>query len=342
MAALTTLFLYYSVVFVHHGTVWILNTGVLLELLFAFVFLLALLWSHGIISNFFASPKVSHISGNYKSLLEGLTVIASSLLICYVVYFLPYTIYYRYMGMHLEILPERVRLAYVISSITSLFFYYFVERQRNVKELQAEHLRAEQLHKENFRAQLESLKNQVNPHFLFNSLNVLHSLIYVDSDKAATFLSQLAEVYRSLLQTSDKQLVPLQQEMSLVNSYIYLLQTRFGDNVQFMVDVPDTCLQLQLPPTSLQMLLENAIKHNGSTTQKPLHIQITANHETIVVTNNLQPRLEETASNKVGLQNIISRYSYLTDKQVIVEKTESDFTVKLPLLHPEQHENSDH
>jgi LytS/YehU family sensor histidine kinase len=232
----------------------------------------------------------------------------------------------------LHLLPERVRLAYVISSVAALFFYYFVERERNVKKLQAEHLRAEQLQKENFRAQLEALKNQVNPHFLFNSLNVLNSLIHIDPDKAATFLSQLSEVYRALLESGDKQLVPLEKELELANAYIYLMQTRFGGNVQFKVDVPATYLPLQLPPTSLQMLLENAIKHNGSTVNKPLHISIYVRNDKLVVENKLQPRLEEVTSTKVGLQNIRSRYKYFTDDRVEVTQTEGSFVVALPLL----------
>ncbi len=332
IAALTTVLLYYALVFVHQGTIWLFNTGILVELVVAFFFLLAIFLSNSFISKAYTSGPLSRIAGSWKPVLEGITVVASSVTLCFLLYYIPYKLIYNLAGEQITLLPERVRLAYVISSVAALFFYYFVERERNRKQLQEEHLRAEQLQKENFRAQLEALKNQVNPHFLFNSLNVLNSLIYVDPDKAATFSSQLAEVYRALLDSGDKPLVPLETEMELANAYIYLMQTRFGENVQFKVEVPPSCLHLQLPPTSLQMLLENAIKHNGSTPTKPLHISVFVKDAKLVVENNLQPRLDEVVSTKVGLQNISSRYKYFTDEKVEVAQNERSFIVALPLL----------
>ncbi|MBC5992221.1 sensor histidine kinase [Pontibacter cellulosilyticus] len=340
IAALTTVLLYYALVFVHQGTVWLFNTGILVELAVAFFFLLAIFIANRFISKTFSTGPFSRISGGWKAVLEGITVVASSVTLCFLLYYVPYRLIYYAADTEVNLLPERVRLAYVISSVAALFFYYFVERERNVKELQQEHLRAEQLQKENFRAQLEALKNQVNPHFLFNSLNVLNSLIHIDQDKAATFLNQLSEVYRGLLDSGDKQLVPLEKELELANAYIYLMQTRFGGNVQFRVDVPATYLHLQLPPTSLQMLLENAVKHNGSTLNKPLHIYIYVKDDKLVVENNLQPRLDEVTSTKVGLQNISSRYKYFTDQEVEVTKTEGSFTVALPLLDVANYESS--
>ncbi|MBB6611646.1 histidine kinase [Pontibacter sp. Tf4] len=338
IAAITALLFYYTFVFINLGTIFFFEESVLRELLLVFLFLMFTFWAHGKLSAFFSKNPFPSLPPRMTAALEGASVILISLVFCLVFVYGPTFILLP----GAEILPIRVRLGFVVGAIISLFFYYFVERDRKIKQLQAEHLRAEQLQKENFRTQLESLKNQVNPHFLFNSLNVLHSLIYIDADKAAAFLSQLAEVYRALLQTGDKQLIPLKQELVLANAYISLMQTRFGDNVQFTMDIPDSCLRLELPPTSLQMLLENAIKHNGSTTQKPLLIHISATHDTLVVKNNLQSRLEETASNKVGLQNILSRYSYLTDRQVIIEQSENEFIVKLPLLHVEAYENSNY
>ncbi|WP_242929075.1 sensor histidine kinase [Pontibacter vulgaris] len=340
IAALTTVLLYYALVFVHQGTIWLFNTGILVELVVAFFFLLAIFVSNSFISKAFTSGYFSRIPGSWKAVSEGIAVVVSSVTLCFLLYYVPYRLIYYAADTEIDLLPERVRLAYVISSVAALFFYYFVERERNLKQLQEEHLRAEQLQKENFRAQLEALKNQVNPHFLFNSLNVLNSLIYVDPDKAATFLSQLAEVYRALLDSGDKPLVPLEKEMELADAYIYLMQTRFGENVQFEVVIPPECLHLQLPPTSLQMLLENAIKHNGSTSNKPLHISVYVKDNKLVVENNLQPRFEEVASTKVGLQNISSRYKYFTDEKVEVEQNEQSFMVALPLLDVAPYESS--
>ncbi|MFD2247428.1 sensor histidine kinase [Pontibacter ruber] len=332
IAAITTVLLYYALVYVHNGTIWLFNRGVLAELAFAFFFLLALFWSHTLISKFFTSSSLANLPRTFKAILEGVTVILTSVLICYLLYYLPYVYIYELANVQLDLLPTRVRLAYVISSIASLFFYYFVERERNIKQLQAEHLRAEQLQKENFRAQLESLKNQVNPHFLFNSLNVLGSLIYKNQDQAVQFLGQLSEVYRTLLDSGQQQLVPLQKELELANAYIYLMKTRFGDNVQFEVEVPQDKLQLQLPPTSVQLLIENAIKHNGSTSKKPLVVKIYTSGNKLVVENNLQPRLSEVTSTGLGLQNISNRYKYMSDEQVEINQNDSAFTVKLPLL----------
>ncbi|MER2999504.1 sensor histidine kinase [Pontibacter populi] len=340
LAALTTVLLYYALVFVHQGTILFFNRGILVELVVAFFFLLAIFVANSFISKAFTSGPLSRISGGWKAVLEGTTVVISSVTLCFLLYYVPYRLVYYVADAEVNLLPERVRLAYVISSVAALFFYYFVERERNMKELQAEHFRAEQLQKENFRAQLEALKNQVNPHFLFNSLNALNSLIHIDPYKAATFLNQLSEVYRALLDSGDKALVPLAKELDLANSYIYLMQTRFGDNVQFKVDVPSAYLHLQLPPTSLQMLLENAIKHNGSTSTKPLHISVYVSDGKLIVENNLQPRLDEVTSTKVGLQNISSRYEYFTDEKVEIAQTEGFFIVALPLLDVAPYESS--
>ncbi|ARS35770.1 sensor histidine kinase [Pontibacter actiniarum] len=327
-AALTSLFFYYTFVFINLGTVFWYEASALRELLLVFLFLIFTFWMHDRISTRFNAPPFPKLPASIYASLEAASVIAGSLFLCLLLVYLP---------THLllpsaEVLPLRVRLGFVVGAIISLFFYYLVERERKVKQLQEEHLRAEQLQKETYRAQLEALKNQVNPHFLFNSLNVLNSLIYVDQDRAAAFLSQLSEVYRSLLDSSGKQLVPLKKELELVQAYIHLLKTRFGANVQFLVEVPDAYRQLELPPTAVQMLLENAIKHNGYTSQKPLQISIFVADGKLVVKNNLQPRLDEVKSTRIGLKNIGTRYSYLTGQEVEVTQTEQDFIVRLPLL----------
>ncbi|WP_347158811.1 sensor histidine kinase [Pontibacter chitinilyticus] len=332
LAAVTAVFFYYIFVFINLGTIWVMNSSILRELMLMFLFLLLTFWLHEKISRYFSTNPFPKLPPYGKTFLEAAIVIVVSLFLCLFIIYLP--TYIVIPGVN--ILPLRVRLGCTVSTIISLFFYYFVERQRERKQLQTEFLRAEQLQKENFKAQLEALKNQVNPHFLFNSLNILSSLIYVDQDRAAQFLGQLADVYRALLDSGGKELVPLQKELELANTYSSLLKTRFGDSVHFQVDVKPKMLHYQLPPTSVQMLLENAIKHNGSTSQKPLIISIRVVDQKLVVTNNLQPRLDEVSSTKVGLQNISNRYKYLTDQQVEVEQTDSEFIVRLPLLQVEE------
>jgi LytS/YehU family sensor histidine kinase len=213
-----------------------------------------------------------------------------------------------------------------------LFFYYFVEREHSRQKLQQEGYRVAQLQKETFQAQLEALKNQVDPHFLFNSLNVLGSLIHLDADRAVQFLGQLADVYRALLDSGAHPLVPLRTEMELVRAYAHLMETRFGDALHVEWDVAPAWEQALVPPTAVQMLLENAIKHNGSTTRKPLRIKVSAADGLLVVENNRQPRPDVVPSTRLGLQNIQRRYQHLTDRPVEIVPTPTAFVVRLPLL----------
>ncbi|WP_415837329.1 sensor histidine kinase [Pontibacter korlensis] len=312
--------------------------GILKELILVFLFLLSTFWMHEHISRFFSSKLFPGLPSYLSDAIEAATVIAVCLLLCLVVVYIPTYVLYPEM----EILPIRVRIGTTVGAIISLFFYYFVQRHRERKQLQEEFIRSEQLQKESFKAQLETLKTQVNPHFLFNSLNILNSLIYKNQNQAAQFLEQLSEVYRALLDNGQKTLVSLQTELKLAEAYMYLMKTRFGSKVEFHLDVPQERMHLSLPPTSLQMLLENAIKHNGSTAQRPLHIHIYTSEEALVVQNNLQPRLEEVKSTQLGLENIKKRYAFLTDREVEIIQNEDEFIVKLPLLKIEQYENSYH
>lgn len=192
-------------------------------------------------------------------------------------------------------------------------------------------INAEKLNQENMAARYESLKNQVNPHFLFNSFNALTNLVYEDQDKAVKFIKQLSEVYRYVLDTRDKEVVPLEQEMKFLQSYLYLQKIRFGDklDIRFSVDG----LQSQVAPLALQMLIENAIKHNVVSEEDPLHIAVYAEGGFIVVENNLQKKtsLGEPSAG-VGLENICRRYEYLSDIKAQVQQTADKFIVKLPLL----------
>jgi sensor histidine kinase YesM len=181
-------------------------------------------------------------------------------------------------------------------------------------------------------AEFEALKNQVNPHFLFNSLNTLSSLIDENPKQANEFVQKLASVYRYVLTHRDKETVLLHEEIEFIKSYIFLNQIRFGTNLNSIIDVNANCLNKQIPTLTVQMLIENAIKHNVISAQKPLNISITCTHEYLTVENNLQPKITSSESNGIGLNNIIERYKYLTEKEVIINKTENKFEVSVPLL----------
>jgi sensor histidine kinase YesM len=189
---------------------------------------------------------------------------------------------------------------------------------------------AEKFKKESAAAKFESLRSQVNPHFLFNSLNVLTNLVYEDQDKAAKFIKQMSDVYRYLLETKDKEIVPLEEEKKFLNAYLFLQQIRFGDKLKLTMSLDDT--KGMIPPLVLQMLVENAIKHNIIAEDKPLYISIYLQSEYIIVENSLQKRntlIEDSTG--IGLDNICKRYEFLTERKVEVIENEK-FTVRLPLI----------
>jgi LytS/YehU family sensor histidine kinase len=188
------------------------------------------------------------------------------------------------------------------------------------------------LERQNLESQLEGLRNQVNPHFLFNSLNTLIYLIPEDSEKAVRFVQQLSKVYRYVLESRDSKLIPLSDELDFLKSYIFLLKERFGDNLEVDIKDLDKKRDTAIVPLTLQMLFENAIKHNVISTGKPLRIEVFAQNGHLVVRNNLQKKNQVMDSTGVGLQNIRDRYRMLTDQDVNVIMSQQYFTVVLPLV----------
>jgi hypothetical protein len=180
--------------------------------------------------------------------------------------------------------------------------------------------------KETIRSQLDSLKNHLDPHFLFNNLNILASLIDKDKNASKEFIHKFAEVYRSILKSKADDLIPLSDEMSFIESYIYLIKMRFDENVQFNIDVSSN--DRMLPPLTIQMLVENAIKHNS------MPLTVTIRHDGadyLVVSNTLNPSGSESSPG-TGIGNIKKRYSHFTDKPVLVSEDDGKFEVRIPLL----------
>lgn len=191
----------------------------------------------------------------------------------------------------------------------------------------------ERLRRENIESQLEGLKNQVNPHFLFNSLNTLIYIIPEDPGRAVQFVQKLSKVYRYILEIRDKKLIPLEEELSFLDSYIFLVQERFGDNLRIELAIPFSFHQDQIVPLSLQILFENAIKHNIISAEHPLTIEVFIdNGNYLVVRNNLQRKNQVVASTRVGLENIRSRYAFFSEEEVVITDEGGFFTVRLPLL----------
>ncbi|MEM8893123.1 MAG: histidine kinase [Bacteroidota bacterium] len=213
----------------------------------------------------------------------------------------------------------------------NLFLYcvnaiVYYQDQLKQAELQAERLKKEQLS-----AEFNALKRQVNPHFLFNSLNVLDSLVHENPEKASEFIEHLSTVYRYLTSNEENELVPLAKELDFIEDYIFLVSARYGENLKVDFNIQVSARQKYLPPAALQLVVENAIKHNEASKANPLTINIQSNGSSIAVTNTIQPKLGNQDSIGVGLNNIRTRYEFINHK-IDVRETKDQFTVQLPLI----------
>jgi len=216
----------------------------------------------------------------------------------------------------------------MVTLVISLFFhavYYY-------KELQKTKVKEQKVIAGTASAKFDALKNQLDPHFLFNSLNVLTSLIEENPNSAQKFTTSLSKVYRYVLEQKSKELVTVDEELNFARTYMSLLKMRFEDSIVF--DIPDKALNpdSKVVPLSLQLLLENAVKHNMVTSNRPLHIKIYEENNHLVVMNNLQPKQIVKKSSGVGLENIKQRYQLLTNRTVYINKTSTHFSVAIPML----------
>jgi len=220
-------------------------------------------------------------------------------------------------------------LAALFCSLTGVAIYesiYFVKQLRKSVE------EKEMLKRESLQAQLHALKTQVNPHFLFNNLNTLSSLIPENPKHAVNFVQQLSKVYRHILEVKDEKSISLKDELEVLNAYTFLLKTRFEKNLDVNIDIPVEKLQKRIVPLSLQILMENAIKHNIVSADKPLQINVFTENGSLVIRNNLQMKNQVNESTGIGLDNIRNRYKLLSEKTVKVTESETNFTVSIPLI----------
>ncbi len=181
-------------------------------------------------------------------------------------------------------------------------------------------------------AQFESLKNQIDPHFLFNSLNVLSSLIEENPDNAQRFTTSLSKTYRYVLEQKDKELVSVSEELAFAKTYMNLLKMRFENSITYDIPTDFDNLDAKVVPLSLQLLLENTIKHNVVSEQKPLHIKIYIENNYLIVENNLQKKEVLQDRRGVGLQNIVNRYGLISERKMLIEESPIFFKVKIPIL----------
>ncbi|MDC6365111.1 MULTISPECIES: 2TM domain-containing protein [Flavobacteriaceae] len=219
-------------------------------------------------------------------------------------------------------------IALVITIVISLFFHAFYF----YKNWQEKKVKEQKIIAGSASARFDALKNQLDPHFLFNSLNVLTSLIDEDPHQAQKFTTSLSKVYRYVLEQKNKDLVTVNEELDFARTYVRLLKMRFEDSIVFEIPENSSIADAKIVPLSLQLLLENAVKHNVVTASRPLHIKVFEQDDMLTVSNNLQEKQVVKKSSGVGLQNIRQRYNILTDREVIIDKTSANFSVSLPML----------
>lgn len=260
-------------------------------------------------------------------------VVGSLLLTLAAVFLIRFVLYvgFKQQDVAYFISREPIQFYYVALTITlviSLFFhtvYFFKKSQENkIKE--------QKIIAGTASAKFESLKNQIDPHFLFNSLNVLSSLIEENQENAQKFTASLSKIYRYVLEQKDKDLVSVEEELNFAKTYMHLLKMRFENSVFF--DLPETVSnpEAKVVPLSMQLLLENTVKHNIASEKKPLHIRIYEANDYLIIDNDYQKKEVLQERKGVGLQNIIDRYSIITDRKVKIEQTNQHFKVAIPML----------
>jgi sensor histidine kinase YesM len=254
-------------------------------------------------------------------LLLSAVVIALFLLIYETVHFLGY-----------EFSEEDYTNCYLTTIVMNIFLTFLNEGISQFERYKITLVETEQLKKEYLQSQLLGLKSQMNPHFLFNSLNTLSCLIQEDEEKAEDFLDHMSKLYRYLLRNNEEHLVSLKTEIDMVRSYYFLLKKRHSDALTLEIDIPEKYLNHEIPPLTLQMIVENAVNQNSLTKIEPLNITVKAINDEIEIKHNKQPKLYGTKEGEEAIDNITNKFRLLTQREIeIVEETEKRI-IRLPLL----------
>jgi LytS/YehU family sensor histidine kinase len=239
---------------------------------------------------------------------------------------------------------QRSRIAWgalaIITALAVVLIFSFYRqvslKQQAAKVLARDKERLEEenelLHQENLMARFETLKSQIDPHFLFNAMNTLYTLVETEPTKAREFIASFSALYRKVLGSRERTIVPVEEELELVQHYLFLQRMRFGDSLQVTVDVPPPTRKGFLPPFTLQMLLENAIKHNVISAARPLHIHVGVEGDRLVVRNDLRPRGTSEAGTGTGLENIRRRYAMLGAPDPTFTIGEAHYSAAVPIL----------
>ncbi len=276
---------------------------------------------------------------NYVTFLQNTGLrfalgILGHFVICYsIVYAVVYTFSIPYQGIenfnvfYNDVLIKIAILIFITILLYEIFYFAFYSYSAYTT-FQIESVKQK---RKQIELQLSALKSQLSPHFLFNSLNSISSLIYKDVSTASLFIRRLAKLYQYTLDSYKVKLVSLEKELDFVNSYLFLVQTRFQDAFECHVELPGQIGQTKIPPLALQMLVENAVKHNLLDINNPLKIEIKKEGNYISVTNTINKKTSKVHSHKIGLDNINSRYKLIEGKEILIEKNDK-FKVKIPII----------
>jgi len=288
-----------------------------------------LMWVGNSMSVRYVSKRYSWLDAPVKRFFLSLF---ATLIITFVIwYFIASLWYVPEKGADFTWPARNFRWGYFLPSLfIALFISIFMHGRGFLLSWRDVTVEAERLKKEQVEARYEALKNQVNPHFLFNSLNVLTTLVHKDPDQAELFIRRLSAVYRYVLDSRDREVVSLDEELKALEAFVFLMKTRFGDSFEARIDVADR--HGRVAPLTLQMLVENALKHNEVSKSHPLAIEVFQQNGHVVVRNNVQTKTSVGESSGVGLENIRGRYQFLSDKPIEVSHNDEHFTVKVPIV----------
>lgn len=277
----------------------------------------------------FSERKFLNRSGNSTTRLLlkmlVLAILATAISIGYAKFFftviVPYPVGNEF---YFDFILMSLLIPVFVNGVGMILHYY--------QEWKSETTHRESLEQENLKAQFEILKNQINPHFLFNCFNALSVLIKESQSRADDFLKHLAKVYRFVLEVKEKELIKVREELEVMNSYVHLMKSRLGEKLSVNLNIPDALQGYYIPPMTLQILMENALKHNKATKEQPLHIDIDVNSKNQICFKNNLNLMEDVQSTNIGLKNIVDRYEYLSDGGVDIEESHDTFSVSVPLI----------
>jgi sensor histidine kinase YesM len=304
--------------------------SILSSIFISSIYCFAMSWGNGIISSLL-EHKFDWIKHTSKRMIWGSILSIVYIIIATLLIDLFVINYYNSGGYELLLTASHLwknLIIILVASVITIFFYakYFM------KYWKISVIKYQEMEKENIASQYEALKSQTDPHFFFNSLNVLSSLIEEDKDLSQKFIKELANIYRYILEQKDNELSLISEEIKFINKYVFLQKIRFENGISLNIDLDEKVLKQSTISLALQILFENIFKHNAISEEMPISITIKAENDFLIVENTINPMRKGVFSNKIGLNSLKARYSFFTDEEVIIEQDDKTFRAKIPLL----------